>query len=83
MGGGEANATVCTLPPDFLYGGMHGLKMNGQSSCEGEKSELGRGHLEGTGSSQEKTRHVKALCRGPQWMTSGVFNACRGASDLF
>lgn len=60
-----------------------GLKMNGQSSCEGEKSELGRGHLEGIGSSQEKTRHVKALCKGPQWMTSGVFNAYLGASDLF
>lgn len=72
-------------PPDpdfFILGYMHGLSVNGQSSCEGEKSELVRGLLEGRGS-REETRQVKALSKGQQRMAFGVFNACLGTSDLF
>lgn len=54
--------------PDFFISGyMHGLSVNGQSSCEGEKSELVSGLLEGLGvprRKQDKWKHLVRVSSG-------------------
>lgn len=46
-------------PDFFILEYMHGLSVNGQSSCEGEKSELVRGLLEGRGSREETSESTQ------------------------